>query len=195
RQRMAAAGLLEAIEQRLLARLEEDHGRVEAAVRQVVEGRLQLVEVGAAARVGNDRGPPHVAPRVSEELAERADHPRRQVVDAEIARVLERRHGLGLAGARVAGDEDELYALGHPVRLSWRWMSRASLPGMPGTASSSSRLARATCSGEPKWSRRARFRAGPTPGSSSSSERRSDRSRRLRWNVIANLCASSRTRW
>ena len=40
----------------------------------------------------------------------------------------------------------------------------------PGTASSSSRLARTSRSGEPKWLSSARFRTGPTPRSSSSSE-------------------------
>ena len=39
------------------------------------------------------------------------------------------------------------------------------------------------------------MRAGPTPGSSSSTERVIALSRRPRWNSIAKRCASSRTRW
>ena len=49
-------------------------------------------------------------------------------------------------------------------------------------------------SGEPKCSSSARFRTGPTPRSSSSTERVIAWSRRLRWKSIANRCASSRTR-
>ena len=44
-------------------------------------------------------------------------------------------------------------------------------PGCPGTASSSSRLAPTQRSGEPKCVSSARLRTGPTPGSSSSTER------------------------
>ena len=49
-------------------------------------------------------------------------------------------------------------------------MSRAVLAGSPGTDCSSSREAARIASGEPKWESSARLRAGPTPGSSSSSE-------------------------
>ena len=68
-------------------------------------------------------------------------------------------------------------------------------PGSPGTASSSSREAARIASGEPKWLSSARLRAGPTPGSSSRIEAVIARSRRIRWWVIANRWASSRTRW
>src|SRR5919109_901175 len=64
-------------------------------------------------------------------------------------------------------------------------ISRATLPGSPGTASSSSRLALRKRSGEPKCCRMLRLRAGPTPGSSSRTERVIARSRRPRWNSIA----------
>ena len=68
-------------------------------------------------------------------------------------------------------------------------------PARPGTASSSSRDAARIASGEPKWVSSARLRAGPTPGSSSRIEAVIAVSRRCRWWVIANRCASSRTRW
>ena len=45
------------------------------------------------------------------------------------------------------------------------------LAGSPGTASSSSRLAPTSRSGEPKWLSSARLRTGPTPRSSSRTER------------------------
>src|SRR3954447_27077725 len=106
---MPAPRLLEAIEKRLLARLEEYHGRVEARLRELVEGGRQPLEVLAAASVGDDRRPANVAAGMAKQLAERADHPRRQVVDAEVPRVLERRDRLGLSRARVPGDHDEVH--------------------------------------------------------------------------------------
>ena len=49
-----------------------------------------------------------MASLVAEQLAERADHPRRQVVDAEVPAVLERGDRLRLARAGVAGDHHEI---------------------------------------------------------------------------------------
>ena len=108
RQRVPAPGLLEAVEQRLLVGLEEEHRRVEARLLELVEHREQLGEVLAAAHVGDHRGAADAAALVAEQLAERGDHPRRQVVDAEVARVLEGGDRLRLAGARVAGDHEQL---------------------------------------------------------------------------------------
>src|SRR5262245_9274656 len=104
---MAAARLLEAIEERLLARLEEEEARRQAGRVDLIEHRAQLLEVVAAADVRDDRGAAHAAALELEQLTEGADHPGRDVVDAEVAAVLERRDGLGLARARVAGDDDE----------------------------------------------------------------------------------------
>ena len=67
----------------------------------------QVVEVLAAAHVGDDRGALDAAALVAEELAEAVDHPRRQVVDAEVAAVLEGGDRLRLAGPGVAGDHDQ----------------------------------------------------------------------------------------
>src|SRR5687768_9190847 len=162
---MPAPRLLEAVHERLLARFQEEHLEVEAVVVELAEDRLKLVEVAAAANVGHHRRVAHHRPLVAEELAQGADHPGRQVVDAEKARVLEGRDCLRLAGSRVAGDHPELDRLQkqlglrlHPDLLSWRWMSRAILPGMPGTDSISSRVAATIRSGEPKWLSRARLR-------------------------------------
>ena len=55
-----------------------------------------------------------LGPLVLEQLRELADHLRRQVVHAEVAGVLEAGHGLRLAGAREAGDDDEVFHA-----LSW----------------------------------------------------------------------------
>ena len=96
---MPAAGLLVAVQQSLLVGLEKDDLDVESAGAELLEDRLQVVEVLAASHVGDDGRLLHPAPLVPEELAESADHPRRQVVDAEIAAVLEGGDRLRLAGA------------------------------------------------------------------------------------------------
>ena len=105
---MAAPRLLEAVEQGLLVGLEEEHGWVEAALLELAEHPDQLLEVVSATDVGDDRGAAHAASLVAEELAEGADHPRGEVVDAKVAAVLERRDGLRLPGPRVAGDHHQV---------------------------------------------------------------------------------------
>src|SRR6187549_168029 len=198
RERVAAAGLLVAVEQGLLVRLEEEQLRLQPLPLELVEHRDEVVEVLAPSHVGDDRGALDAAAVEPEHLAEAADQAGRQVVDAEVAAVLEGGDRLRLAGPRVAGDHDQLdvLALRHrqPILCSCSWISRASLPGTPGTASSSSRLAARKRSGEPKWRRRARLRTGPTPARPSSTEPVIARSRRPRWWSIAKRCASSRTR-
>ena len=109
-QRVAAAGLLVAVDQRLLVGLEEERRSGSRPSRPSSSSTsTQVVEVVAAAHVGDDRGALHAAALVAEQLAERADHPRRQVVDAEVAPVLEGGDRLRLAGPRVAGDHDQLH--------------------------------------------------------------------------------------
>jgi hypothetical protein len=93
---------------------------------------------------------------------------------------------LGSYSIRVPAYSAALLTRSTPVLCSSRYTSRASLPGIPGTASSSSREAARIASGEPKWLSSARFRAGPTPGNSSRIEAVIARSRRIRWCVIAN---------
>src|SRR5215207_7063664 len=117
-QRVAAAGLLVAVEQGLLVGLEEEDHRPQPFGLEVVEHLQQVVEVLTAAHVGDDRGALDAAALVAEELAEAGDHPRRQVVDAEVAAVLEGGDRLRLARARVAGDDDERHLLRHR-HLSW----------------------------------------------------------------------------
>jgi len=50
---------------------------------------------------------------VAEELAQRGDHPRRQVVDAKVAAVLEGGDRLRLAGAGMAGDQNQFDLIAH----------------------------------------------------------------------------------
>src|SRR3954464_8016474 len=193
---MPPARLLVAVEQHVLAGLEEEQPVRGAARLELLEHLGQPLEVGAPAHVAHDRRPLDLAALVGEELRQRPDHLRRQVVDAEIAGVLEARHRLRLACAGEAADHHEVLDGGsHLTLCTYSWISRATLPGRPGTASSSSRLASRNRSGVPKCWRIDRLRDGPTPGRSSSTERVIARSRRPRWNSIANRCASSRTRW
>ena len=144
---------------------------------------MQVLEVLAAAHVGDHGRPAHAAALVAEQLAEGADHPRRQVVDAEVAAVLEGGDRLRLAGARVAGDDDQVDVPdGRAVsrrRASRRPSSRlVQLPvdvagELAGDARDGLELLAAgptRRSGEPKCLSSARFRTGPTPRSSSSSE-------------------------
>ncbi len=112
-ERVAATGLLVAVEQRLLVGLEEEQLRLQPVAAQLLDHLDQLLEVLAAAHVGDDRGALDAAALVAEELAEAADHPRRQVVDAEVAAVLEGGDRLRLAGAGVAGDQDEVDPFAH----------------------------------------------------------------------------------
>src|SRR5271166_615257 len=246
---MAPARLLVASHERLLGRLEEQHVVAQAERVEVVDDRAQRLEVDAAADVGDDGRALDLRTLVDEQLDQRADHRRREVVYAEVAGVIEHVHRGRLARAREAGDHDEILQArlavplarsvasrtlrrgpdhghhpycaanrGHgaaavlvlvkgglglpearppPQPARWRWpkSSRPTLAGTPGTAASSSLEAATTASGEPKCASRARLRAGPMPGSSSSSEVVIARSRRVRWWVIAKRWASSRTRW
>ena len=108
RQRMAPARLLVARQQRLLVGLEEQDPVKDAQLAQIVEDRGEALEVAAAAHVRDDRRALHLGPLVHEQLDQRADHLRWEIVDAEVARVLERGHRRRLAGTRKAGDHDEI---------------------------------------------------------------------------------------
>ena len=110
-QRVAAARLLEAPHQSLVGGLEEDERVLDAALVQLAEQLLELAEVLAAAHVADDGHPVDLAALAAEEVDQRRHELRRQVVDAEPAGVLERVHGLRLAGPREAGDDHELQGL------------------------------------------------------------------------------------
>ena len=108
RERMAAAGLLVARHERLLGGLEEQHVVGDAERVEIVHDRTQRLEVDAPAHVRDDRGALDLGALVHEQLDQRADHLRRQVVDAEVARVLEHVHRRRLARAGEARDHHEV---------------------------------------------------------------------------------------
>ena len=98
------------------------------------------------------------------------------------------RRGPGRPGSpadRAIGDQASSVAL----------IRSASARPMPGTAAICSTGASRTRLIDPKTLSSSRFRFGPTPGRSSNAERTVRLARRSRWYVIANRCASSRSRW
>ena len=101
-QRVAAAGLLEAGEDGVVVGVEEEDAVAQPERREVLEHGAQGLEVVAPAHVGDDGRALDLGALVHEQLDERADHLRRQVVDAEVAGVLEDVHRRRLARARVA---------------------------------------------------------------------------------------------
>src|SRR5215212_1213850 len=107
-ERVAAAGLLEAVDQDAVRGLQVEQPEGNAARGQLVENLHEALEVLAAANVGSHRGALDLAALVAEELRQRADHLGRQVVDAEVAGVLESGHRLRLARAGEAGDDHEV---------------------------------------------------------------------------------------
>src|SRR5215210_6225691 len=211
RERVAPARLLVPAEERLVVGAEVDHAVRDLVRAQRLDHPREAAEELAAALVGDDGRPLDLRAVVHEQPRQRPDHLGRQVVDAEVARVLEDVHRGRLARAGLPGDDHEvdevrarrrgavtahgLIMAYRPVRLRWAKSSRATFWGTPGTDSSASRGADSTASGEPKCLSSARLRAGPMPGRSSMIDSVIALSRRIRWWVIAKRWASSRTRW
>ena len=108
RERVTAASLLVPREQRLLVGLEEQHAVRNPARAKVIEHRREPLEVRSAAYVGDDRRARHLGTLVHEQVDERTDHLRGQVVDAEVTLVLEHGHRGRLPGSREAGDHHEV---------------------------------------------------------------------------------------
>ena len=81
---------------------------VDAERVEVIHDRAQRLEVDAPADVGDDRRALDLRALVHEQLDQRADHLRGQVVDAEVARVLEHVHRGRLARAGEARDHDDV---------------------------------------------------------------------------------------
>ena len=105
RQRMRPPRLAEPPHQRVVARLEEDQHRVRAAASSAAVGRSRGNddEESAFAHVDDDRRPSSMSPPArSDSFGQRRNERRRQVVDAEVAEVLERADRLRLARARQA---------------------------------------------------------------------------------------------
>ena len=108
RERMRPARFAEAPHQRRLCRLEEDEHRVEVphVLQPPVDAR-KLLEQPAFADVDDDRGARDLAAGAQRQLGEHRQQRDRQVVDAEVAEVLERANRLRLARTRQAGEHDE----------------------------------------------------------------------------------------
>ena len=70
RQRVAAAGLLIAGQERLLVGLEEQHAGVDAGALELADDLDEAGEVAAPARVGDDGRPLHLRPLVHEQLGQ-----------------------------------------------------------------------------------------------------------------------------
>ena len=105
-QRVATAGLLVAVEQRLLVGLEEEQPRLAARRASRSSSTCSRSSKYSPPRTSETiAGVLDPAALVAEQLAEAADHPRRQVVDAEVAAVLEGGDRFRLARPGMAGDD------------------------------------------------------------------------------------------
>ena len=112
RQRMRPPGLAEAPDQRRVAGLEEDQHRIQAAhLAQLLEDLRERRQEVAFAHVDDDRDLVDVA-AAHRQLGQRRDQRRRQVVDAEVAEILERADRLRLSRSREPGQDDERRRVG-----------------------------------------------------------------------------------
>ncbi len=107
RERMLAARLRVAPDEHLVARVEEDDPVGDAFLAQRAQLPDEIAEHLFTADVEDERDAAQVA-AAGEQLGELRDEARREVVDAEVAEVLEAFRGLALARARHAGDDDHM---------------------------------------------------------------------------------------
>ena len=111
RERVRPPRLAEPPHERVVARFEEDQHRVEPRhLPQPAEDHRKLREEVALAHVDDDGHLVDVAAGAHRQLGERGDQRRRQVVDAEVAEVLERANRLRLARPGKAREHDERLA-------------------------------------------------------------------------------------
>ena len=200
-QRMPPPRLLVAIEQGLLAGLEEQHLRLQPVGFEIVEHLHQILEVVPPAHIGDDRACSTPLPRWRKSSPDgRSSAAGGLSTQKEPPSSKAARSPPTCRPREVAGDADErdlglrpLPHFPHLVLLSSSWMSRATLPGTPWTCfSSSSRLAVSSPSGEPEMLQQGAL-AGPgrcPPSSSRTGSGHRPVGGGPGWCSIANRCAS-----
>src|SRR5262245_23236043 len=105
---MRSPRLAETPHQRVVAGFQENEDRVETRhLPQLPENLRERRQQAALAYVDDDGHLLDVAAGAQRQPGERRDQHRRQVVDAEVAEILERSNRLRLAGPRQPGENDE----------------------------------------------------------------------------------------
>ncbi len=108
RERMGPPRLAESPDQRFMARFEEDEGRVQPGGRlELPPHARKLAEETALADVDDQRHFRQDRAFTARQRGERRHELRGEIVDAEVAEVLQRANRLRLAGARESGEHDE----------------------------------------------------------------------------------------
>ena len=108
RQRMRTPRLAESPHQRRVARFEENQHRVQPRhLAQPPEDLRERRQEAALADVDDDRDLLDVAAGAQRQLRQRRDQRGRQVVDAEVAEILQRANRLRLARSGQTGEDDE----------------------------------------------------------------------------------------
>src|SRR5450759_3018798 len=193
---MRPARRFEASDQHLVAGVEEQDAGAGTGLAHLGERGVEVVDERAGARVDDEREPGRPLP-VPGQLRDRGDQRRREVVDDEEPEVLEDVSGRGPPGPGEPGDDEEVegrsaHAL---TSCSRSYTARATVSGSHDNATSSSSVRARSRFTDPDSLRSRARRVGPRPATSSSTDRVACCSRRRRWYVIANRCASSRTCW
>src|SRR3990172_9233436 len=114
RERVPPAGLVVAADERLGPRFEEQHLRGVAPLLQLLEGLDEVGEVFPLPHIHAKGDPPDFAGGLGAERGEGRDERGRQVINAEVAHVLEALDGVALPRPAEAGDDDETRLLAHP---------------------------------------------------------------------------------
>ena len=166
RERMLAPRLVVPAHQRLVARLQEEHLHRVVAATQLAEPLHQMRQVLAFPHVDPERDVPDVSRRPRRQLGERRDQGRRQVVDAEVADILEALDREALAGAAEPGDDDvgdRPAGCGHAPALRRAPTAAAGRAGAGATAGSPAPPGISPPSGA-RWSGRVPSGSGRLPG-------------------------------
>ncbi len=106
-ERMAAARFGKALDQHVVARIEEDAANIDPVRRELLQLGRQGRDAAAAAHV--DRHRDARLPLAQQVARQPGQQCRRQVVDAEVAGILQHVQRDGFSGTRQAADEHELH--------------------------------------------------------------------------------------